>query len=71
MSTVTHEANREIAIYYIAAILGIPEYEVTNKVMLGSCAHFIASMIYFRTGVLPQVYDLGAVTAGDILEQLQ
>ncbi len=69
-TTTTQVTNREMAIYYIATVLGIPETGVTDDLRLGFCAHYIASMMYFRTGRVIAVLDLGTVTAKDIFDQL-
>lgn len=65
-----HTANREIATYYIATALGIPASDVRGELKIGYWAHYIASSIYFRTGLNITVLDLGEVTAEDILGQV-
>ncbi|MDP3948801.1 MAG: hypothetical protein Q8Q17_02530 [bacterium] len=65
------QTNKQMGICQIASALGIPESDVNNELKIGIWAHYIAWSIFFRTGFLPQVHDLGAATAGDILEQLQ
>ncbi|GEM_PF-5839297 len=68
MSQTTNRKHE--AISCISTALGIPEVEVTDNIMLGCWAHYIVSNIFFRTGMVIQVHDLGKVTVGDILEQL-
>ena len=70
MNTAIHEANREIATYYIATALGIPTTDVRGELKIGQWVHYITSSIRFRTGLDIAVLDLGNVTAGDILEQV-
>ncbi len=69
MSQATNQ--KQEAVSCIASAFGISEIEVTDNMMLGCWAHYIAWTIFFRTGQFIKVSDLGKATVGDILEQIQ